>query len=152
MFWKISFGNGTFQNGIFVKSHCISTSLNFKSWIKLTCVKNEFNPTCKVQNMGNGAFQNASFWIPPFQMRVVLGTVVFFTLQMKAKQHKKIWCSCELILGTFCRLRSLACFRKTSLLRQKALFVTKRSQSVRKISGILLPKCLLTQWSAGAHH
>ena len=43
--------------------------LNFKSWIKLiydtvdVCnfVLNEFNPTFEVQNMGNEAFQNASF-------------------------------------------------------------------------------------------
>ena len=47
----------------------ISHVLNFKSWIKLMydkiayiyCVINEFNPTFEVQNMGNEAFQNASF-------------------------------------------------------------------------------------------
>ena len=46
----------------------VSHFLNFKSWIKLiydtvdVCnfVINEFNPTFKVQNMGNEAFQNAS--------------------------------------------------------------------------------------------
>ena len=46
-----------------------SIFLNFKSWIKLiydtvdVCnfVINEFNPTFEVQNMGNEAFQNASF-------------------------------------------------------------------------------------------
>ena len=40
--------------------------LNCKSWMKLIydkiiricCDKNEFNPTCEVQNMENGAFQN----------------------------------------------------------------------------------------------
>ena len=48
----------------------ISHVVNFKSWIKLIydkityihCITNEFNPTFEVQNMGNKAFQNASFW------------------------------------------------------------------------------------------
>ena len=44
--------------------------LNFKSWIKLIYDRvnfdiNEFNPTFEVQNMGNEAFQNASFGIMP---------------------------------------------------------------------------------------
>ena len=47
----------------------VSYVLNFRGWIKLIydkitliyCVKNEFNPTSEVQNMGNGAFQNAPF-------------------------------------------------------------------------------------------
>ena len=47
----------------------VSHVLNFKSWIKfiydqiiyIYCVINEFNPTFKVQKMGNRAFQNVSF-------------------------------------------------------------------------------------------
>ena len=47
----------------------ISHVLNFRGWIKLIydkitltySVKNEFNPTSEVQNIGNGAFQNAPF-------------------------------------------------------------------------------------------
>ena len=43
--------------------------LNFRGWIKLIynkitsmdSVKNEFNPTSEVQNIGNGAFQNVPF-------------------------------------------------------------------------------------------
>ena len=52
----------------------VSHVLNFRGWIKLIydkitliyCVKNEFNPTSEVQNMGNGAFQNAPFANIPF--------------------------------------------------------------------------------------
>ena len=48
----------------------VSHVLNFKRWIKLiydtvdVCnfVMNEFNSTFEVQDMGNKAFQNASFW------------------------------------------------------------------------------------------
>ena len=47
----------------------VSYVLNFNNWIELVydtvdiCnfVINEFNPTFEVQNMGNEAFQNASF-------------------------------------------------------------------------------------------
>ena len=47
----------------------VSYVLNFRGWIKLIydkitiiyCVKNEFNQTSEVQNIGNGAFQNALF-------------------------------------------------------------------------------------------
>ena len=47
----------------------LSHVFNFKSWIKLiydtvdicNFVINAFNPTFEVQNMGNEAFQNASF-------------------------------------------------------------------------------------------
>ena len=52
----------------------VSHVLNFRGWIKLIydkitliyCVKNEFNPPSEVQNMGNGAFQNAPFANIPF--------------------------------------------------------------------------------------
>ena len=45
--------------------------LNFRGWIKLIydkitliySIKNEFNPTSKVQNIGNGAFYNTQFSI-----------------------------------------------------------------------------------------
>ena len=48
--------------------------MNFRGWIKLIydkitliySVKNEFNPTSEVQNIGNGAFQNAPFANAPF--------------------------------------------------------------------------------------
>ena len=48
--------------------------LNFRGWIKLIhdkitlmcSVKNEFNQTSDVQNIGNGAFQNAPFANIPF--------------------------------------------------------------------------------------
>ena len=47
----------------------VSHVLNFRGWIKLIydkitsmySVKNEFNQTSEVQNIGNGAFQNAPF-------------------------------------------------------------------------------------------
>ena len=47
----------------------VSHDFNFKSWFKpiydkityIFCVINEFNPTFEVQNMGDEAFQNASF-------------------------------------------------------------------------------------------
>ena len=52
----------------------VSYILNFRGWIKLIydkitliySVKNEFNPTSEVQNIGNGAFQNAPFANIPF--------------------------------------------------------------------------------------
>ena len=48
--------------------------MNLRGWIKLIydkitliySVKNEFNPTSEVQNIGNGAFQNAPFANIPF--------------------------------------------------------------------------------------
>ena len=47
----------------------VSYVLNFRGWIKLIydeiklihSIKNAFNPTSEVQNIGNGAFQNALF-------------------------------------------------------------------------------------------
>ena len=52
----------------------VSYVLNFRGWIKLIydkitsmhSVKNEFNQTSEVQNIGNGAFQNAPFANFPF--------------------------------------------------------------------------------------
>ena len=58
----------------------VSYVLNFRGWIKLIydkitlihSVKNEFNPTSKVQNIGNRAFQNAPFANIPFANRSFL--------------------------------------------------------------------------------
>ena len=52
----------------------VSYVLNFRGWIKLIydkitsmySVKNEFNQTSEVQNIGNGAFQNTPFANIPF--------------------------------------------------------------------------------------
>ena len=52
-----------------VLKYPVSYVLNFRGWIKLIYdkitliynVKNVFNPTSEVQNIGNGAFQNAPF-------------------------------------------------------------------------------------------
>ena len=52
----------------------VSNVLNFRGWIKLIydkialiySVKNEFNPTSEVQNIGNGTFQNTPFANAPF--------------------------------------------------------------------------------------
>ena len=52
----------------------VSYVLNFRGWIKLIydkitsmySVKNEFNQTSEVQNIGNGAFQNTPFVNIPF--------------------------------------------------------------------------------------
>ena len=57
-----------------ILKHPVFNVLNFRGWIKLICdkitliysVKNEFNPTSEVQNIGNGAFQNAPFANAPF--------------------------------------------------------------------------------------
>ena len=50
----------------------VSYVLNFRGWIELIydkitliySVKNEFNPTSEIQNIGNGAFQNANGRFP----------------------------------------------------------------------------------------
>ena len=63
---------GRLQTGIL--KYPVSYVLNFRGWIKLIydkitsmyIVKNKFNQTSEVQNIGNRAFQNAPFANIPF--------------------------------------------------------------------------------------
>ena len=54
-------------------------------------VKNEFNPTSEVQNIGNGAFQNALFANIPFANGMLFANIPFANGMFANSDYSCLW-------------------------------------------------------------